>query len=138
MAPRLRDRSGGFTLVEALVAMTVAALCLVTLAQLWSGAYRGSAAANRASEAAALAADLLAEAQAPSNLVIGRRDGARGAWLSWSVAVEHATIDRVLVEQAAAQGIVPVSVTVDVRWSSGWSNEQRHVRARTLALQTRR
>lgn len=118
IAPTLRGRDGGFTLIEVLVALVVLATTVVAVLQLFGGGLRLARAAGDHSDAALIASARLADLE-PGPLTEGTMEGVDGPY-RW--------IRRVGLEP----GLLPVEpdtpetsrlrlarVTVEVRWGQG-------------------
>ena len=84
-APVARD--GGFTLVETLVALAVLAMGLAGLYRALDSGWRGLREAARATEALAVARNLLAALGTETPLATGRRTGTTPGGVRWEVDV---------------------------------------------------
>jgi prepilin-type N-terminal cleavage/methylation domain-containing protein len=79
--------SSGFTLIEVIVAVVVAAMCLTALAGVFSGGTRAAGVAAELSRASTLAQSLIASAGVDKPLVDGSESGTTSDNLSWTITV---------------------------------------------------
>jgi prepilin-type N-terminal cleavage/methylation domain-containing protein len=77
----------GFTLIEVIVAVVIAAMCLTALAGVFSSGTRAAGIAADLSRASTLAQSLLAGAGLEKPLTEGVESGASGESLTWTVSV---------------------------------------------------
>ncbi len=82
-----RHRASGFTLIEVIVAVVIAAMCLTALAGVFSGGTRAAAVTADLSRASTLAQSLLASAGIDKPLTEGVESGSSGDNMSWTVTV---------------------------------------------------
>lgn len=115
MSRRPRPEAG-FTLLEVVVAFTVAALVVAAAFQVFGTAFDGSARAERVTLAQLTAESKLAEVGHSLPLTSGERAGEAAGGLRWTV--------RIVAEGDARDGDVargpvrPYAVTVTVRWGA--------------------
>lgn len=110
-----RHRSGGFTLLEVLVALVIFALASGALAQLVQTGFRQSRAAQSVTEAVLLARSLLAEVGAEVPLAQGVQEGESGAGYRWRAEIEPSGL------AAADQTLYRVQVSV--AWGAPWREQ---------------
>ncbi|MBU6297679.1 MAG: type II secretion system GspH family protein [Alphaproteobacteria bacterium] len=79
--------TGGFTLLEVLVALTILGLSLSVLLAIFSQTLSREGARDRAFEARALARSLIAEARAAPTIIAGARRGTSPSGLTWQMVV---------------------------------------------------
>ncbi|TAG06245.1 MAG: type II secretion system protein [Betaproteobacteria bacterium] len=84
---RAPDAESGFTLIEVIVAVVIAAMCLTALAGVFSGGTRAAGIAADLSRASTLAQSLLSGAGIEKPLTDGVESGAEGESLTWTVTV---------------------------------------------------
>jgi general secretion pathway protein I len=85
---RLRGRTGGFTLLEVLVAFTILALLMTVLLRIFSDGFRGISAANVHAAATLHAQATLASVGAEIPLTIGEWSGQYDDGLRWRLRIE--------------------------------------------------
>jgi general secretion pathway protein I len=138
--PRLREdaltmkhRSArGFTLVEVIVAIVIAALCFSALAGVFSGGMRTAATASELARASTLAQSLLATAGIERPLADGVESGTSADGLNWSVTVSEESTESeegpikpvLMLKRVTARVVVP--------------NDAQPDRARSFELSTLR
>ncbi len=116
MSPHPPPREAGFTLLEVVVAFTVAALVVAAAFQVFGTAFGGSARAERQTLALLTAESKLAEVGHTLPLVPGTRNGDAAGDLRWTV--------RIVGEGDAREANAPrgplrsYSVSVTVRWGA--------------------
>jgi len=113
---RPRRKQRGFTLLEVVVAFTVAALVVAAAFQVFGTAFGGSARAERQTLALLTAESKLAEVGHTLPLAAGTRNGESPGDLAWTVRIVAEPEAR---EADAARGPVRAyAVTVTVRWGA--------------------
>ncbi|MDE2075284.1 MAG: type II secretion system protein [Alphaproteobacteria bacterium] len=104
--------TGGFTLLEVLVALTILGLSLSVLLAIFSQTLSREGARDRAFEARALARSLIAEARAAPTLTAGARRGTSPSGLTWRVvATPYPPGD-----DWTARGLHAAKLRVSVTW----------------------
>lgn len=94
MAHRERPRQRGFTLLEVIVAVVIAALCLSALSQVFATGVRSASATSDYMRAMTLAQGLLAGAGIEKTLTDGSESGASSdGRLQWSLTVAPEPVD---------------------------------------------
>lgn len=87
------QRARGFTLVEVIVAIVIAALCFSALAGVFSGGARSAIAVSELGRASSLAQSLLASAGIEKPLADGVESGTSADGLNWTVTVSEEATD---------------------------------------------
>ncbi len=87
------QRARGFTLVEVIVAIVIAALCFSALAGVFSGGARSAIAVSELGRASSLAQSLLASAGIEKPLADGVESGTSADGLNWTVTVSEEAAD---------------------------------------------
>lgn len=136
--PRLRgdaptsSPSRGFTLVEVIVAIVIAALCFSALSGVFSGGMRAASTASELARASTLAQSLIATVGIERPLADGVESGTSADGLSWTVTVAD--------ESSAAEAgpIKPVFELKRVTARVVVPNEAQPDRARAFELSTLR
>lgn len=82
-----RGSARGFTLIEVIVAVVIAALCFTALAGVFSGGMRAAAISSDLSRASTLAQSLLASAGVEKPLTEGVESGNAEGNLNWTLSV---------------------------------------------------
>ncbi len=128
-----RRRSGGFTLLEVLVAFTVLAISLGVLFEIFSTGMRASRSAEEYTRATLLAESKLAAIGIEGTLEEGETTGEYGDGYAWRVAIRPYRLD-----EAEAEGVAPpieaYEVVVTVAWGQG--SRERSVSLTTLRLKS--
>jgi general secretion pathway protein I len=109
------QRERGFTLVEVIVAIVIAALCFSALAGVFSGGTRTATTASELARASTFAQSLIATAGIDKPLIDGVESGTSADGLNWSVNVadesseaEESLIKPTLVlKRVTARVVVP-------------------------------
>lgn len=117
-------QSGGFTLIEVLVALAILALATGSLLAIFSGAARNSNAAGRTLDALAVAENRLEVLSVADSLRPGTDEGVEADGYRWSARIEDAPGEGRFVSR-----LRPLLVTVEVTWQEG-------PRRRSLSLQS--
>ena len=123
------DAESGFTLMEALIALVIFSVAILTFERTVAGAWRGISTANLRSGAISLALRKLEEAGAATPLFeAGESEGRTGAYV-WLQAVAPVDVPRE-PGLRANQVVVPYWVDVTVSWqnSATLKNDQVHYR----------
>jgi general secretion pathway protein I len=129
----MKHRSArGFTLVEVIVAIVIAALCFSALAGVFSGGMRTAATASELARASTLAQSLLATAGIERPLADGVESGTSADGLNWSVTVSEESTESeegpikpvLMLKRVTARVVVP--------------NDAQPDRARSFELSTLR
>lgn len=84
-----RHEARGFTLVEVIVAIVIAALCFSALSGVFSGGMRAAGTASELARASTLAQSLIASAGIEKPLAEGVESGTSADGLNWSVTVSN-------------------------------------------------
>lgn len=126
----VRANSGGYTLLEVLVAFAVLGMTLAVLFRIFSA---GSNNVGTASEY--LQATTIGEAQLESSglnepLETGRTEGIEAGKFLWTRTVAHAVIPELGPPEAAT--IAAYAIKVDVKWPAG--RDMRHIELETLRI----
>lgn len=121
-------RERGFTLIEVLVAFTIAAILLTALMQGFSRGLRGIVAAEAQLRLIEHARNILADVGTRIPLETGLESG-EDAGLRWRAEIAPAARDGAVAEQAEALGLRLFAVEVEVRDTDG-----RAQRLHTLRL----
>ncbi len=128
-----RRRSGGFTLLEVLVAFTVLAISLGVLFEIFSTGMRASRSAEQYTRATLLAESKLAAIGIEVALEEGETTGEYGDGYDWRVTVRPYGVDG-----PEAEGVAPpieaYEVVVTVAWGQG--SRERSVSLTTLRLKS--
>jgi type II secretion system protein I len=143
--PRRRQRSRGFTLVESVVALAVAAIALVALLRLQVVAMRTADKAQGLTQAVLLAQQKMAEALSSNSLSLGTESGlvaAHGDRFTWQREVADAHPAPPVPADPAWTTNQPLlhptrlrQLTVEVRWQNGPGD--KCVRLTTYAAENR-
>ncbi len=128
-----RRRSGGFTLLEVLVAFTVLAISLGVLFEIFSTGMRASRSAEEYTRATLLAESKLAAIGITDALEEGETTGAFGDGYNWRVAVRPYRLDGP-EEEGPPPPIEAYEVVVTVAWGEG--SGERSVSLTTLRLKS--
>ncbi|HXY99647.1 MAG TPA: type II secretion system protein [Stellaceae bacterium] len=123
-----RQPSGGFTLIEVLVALTILGIALGVLMSALSGGLSRAGATQSEAAAAQLAQSLLADAGREAALADGEQAGALASGFRWRLAVAPYGDD----DDRRAWPIAAKRVTAVVSWSDGGA--ERSVALTTLRL----
>jgi general secretion pathway protein I len=108
-------RSGGFSLLEVLVAFTILALTLGVLMQVFSGSINGTRNSEEYQEAAALAESVLALVGADIPLEPGSQGGELNGFV-WRTEISESPAAELV---APPEDLIPNLVRVRVEWASG-------------------
>jgi general secretion pathway protein I len=112
-----RNRRGGFTLIEVLVAFTILAVALTALFQVFSSGLGAIGTAERHSMATMLARSILDDVGAEIPLAIGEQGGELDDGFSWLVRIERSASTNLVAE--AGELYIPYDVTVEISWGRG-------------------
>ncbi len=126
----MNARAGGFTLLEVLVALTIAGILLVALLRVFSGAIAITGQTDAYNEAAMIAESMLESLGTSEVLQVGATID-RNAGSFHIEATVHVYNSGITGNTAAAR-VIPYELAVTVSWQ-----EQRHARSvmlRTLRL----
>ena len=130
---RREGGSGGFTLLEVLVAFTVLAISLAVLFEIFSTGMRASRSAEEYTRATLLAESKLATIGIEGALEEGETTGEYGDSYNWRVAVRPYRLDGEEPE-GVAPPIEAYEVVVTVSWGQG--SRERSVSLTTLRLKS--
>ena len=135
MGPRGDDRSGGFTLLEVLVAFVIAALALGALTQQAGGSLQSTRVAGHVEEAVARArAHLVAAGIAP---VAGQTQGNDGSGYTWRVSIRPVATATLVAEAAGAPPRARptlFAMRVDLSWSGDGAPRQVTLETQQIGL----
>ena len=121
-------RTGGFTLVEILVALTLFAVVGGALLQLFQSGLRNSRLANDYTHAALLARSKLTELQAHTHLRPGDLSGHFDGGYRWQAVLE----EQATADPATPRSLMPLTLKLTVSWGDG--GEERSFDLRSLLL----
>lgn len=127
-----RRRSGGFSLLEILVAFAILSLSLGVLLRIFGGGGRIAATADEYSRAIIVAESLLATAGIDAPLKPGETSGAVDDTYRWVLRVDPYPPDEALAAAPANLGFKPYWVTLTVEW--GDPEDPRAFDLKTLRL----
>ncbi len=130
---RREGGSGGFTLLEVLVAFTVLAISLGVLFEIFSTGMRASRSAEEYTRATLLAESKLAAIGIEGALEEGETTGAFGDGYNWRVAIRPYRLDG-SEEEGPPPPIEAYEVVVTVAWGEG--SGERSVSLTTLRLKS--
>jgi len=125
-----RRRSGGFSLIETLVALVLAGLTLGAIAGVFGNGLLGAEASGSATAALSLAESKIAEASAADTLAAGEHGGTVGRY-AWQLAISRYD-DPQSARSDDASGWRLYRLAVTVAWRDGL--RRRQVRLATLRL----
>ncbi|HZT89849.1 MAG TPA: prepilin-type N-terminal cleavage/methylation domain-containing protein [Stellaceae bacterium] len=129
MSAAKSSRSGGFTLIELVVAFAIAAMALAAVYEASSGGLRAGAAAGQYSRALLLARSALEAAGVEAPLAAGvstRREG------EYEEEIRVTERPDLVPAAATPRGAFPYEVAVDVRWRE--AGRTRSVTLSTIRL----
>lgn len=122
----------GFSLIEVLVAFTILSLMLGVVFEIHGRLARALAVSDGYGRAAVIAESLLARAGTDPALPPGEHRGREPGGYRWSVRIRPDTALEAGDTSAAAIGVVPMTVVVEVVW--GDAGRERRFEARSLRL----
>ncbi len=128
-APQIPGRSGGFTLLEVLLAFVIFALSFTTILEILAGSMRSTTRARTYSEAALLAQSLIDMVGTDIPLTASSMAGDAPGGYSWQMSISpyqpQYEEDRSL-ELAELSGTVLFWVDLDMNWGNGRRPQQAH------------
>lgn len=131
---RASASTGGFTLMETLVAIGVLAVAMVVILQLFSGGLRASKLSGDYTDGVFRAKEIMEEALLPVDLSEGVREGRFDNGYRWRSEVVFLTpLDEDDREQQKELPFDLYRVTVTVWWSSGEKNKRFELSTLKLA-----
>jgi prepilin-type N-terminal cleavage/methylation domain-containing protein len=122
----------GFTLIEVIVAIVIAALCFSALAGVFSGGMRTASTASELARASTLAQSLIATAGIEKPLADGVENGTSADGLQWTLTI---------AEESTESEETPIKPTLELKRISARvvvPNEAQPDRARVFELSTLR
>ena len=122
MSRRYAGRLGGFSLLEALVALSILALSYGMILQLLGGSSRNATRASDYRQAIMIAESQLDMAAAARDPAMLPRNGEVGDKFAWSLDIARAPQ---FTMSDAASLYVPLQVTVQVSWDADTRNPAR-------------
>jgi general secretion pathway protein I len=130
MPPAIREKAGGFTLIEVLVAFTIAALMLGSLSQVFSTGIGAAALANTDKEALLIAQSSLDEV-GTGELIFPRETTDRVGDKYTRTVIVRARSEPGRSSIKIGPQLLTFEVEVDISWRSG-------LQTRSISLQTMR
>lgn len=123
--------SGGFTLIEILVAISILAICLVVVLQLFSGALKSSRVSDEYTKGVFYAQEKMEEILLRPVLISGTEKGVFHDAYRWRAEIVRMNQTE---EEASKLPIDTFQITVDVSWHRAPAGEGKYFRLSTLKL----
>lgn len=124
-------RTQGFTLIEILVAVSILAICLVVILQLFSGALKSSRVSDEYTTGIFYAREKMEEILLTQGLTSGVQEGEFEDAYRWRAEIVR--IDQA-EEEASKIPVDTFHITVEVSWRRGPAGEGKHFQLSTLKL----
>ncbi|MFP4087445.1 MAG: prepilin-type N-terminal cleavage/methylation domain-containing protein [Desulfobacteraceae bacterium] len=121
----------GFTLIEILVAVSILAICLVVILQLFSGALKSSRVSDEYTTGIFYAREKMEEILLTQGLTSGVQEGEFDDAYQWRAKIVR--LDRA-EEEGSKMPIDTFQITVEVSWRRGPAGEGKHFQLSTLKL----
>jgi general secretion pathway protein I len=127
------QHQGGFSLIEAIVALAIVGLALAAIAGVFSTGLRGHETAEGVDAALALAESKLAEAEAIATLRPGRSEGVFGGRYEWRLVVAPYQDEAAGPVDRIAKSLRLYRIEATAAWNDGHNRRQISLATMRLA-----